>query len=50
MSSEDMGRVAQESLRGQEPTNKWAVMIIVAIGVFIQCRTQYSVFELDILA
>lgn len=35
MSSEDMGRVAQESLRGQEPTNKWAVMIIVAIGVFM---------------
>src|SRR5215469_12284511 len=33
--SGDLEREAQGSLQEQEPTNKWAVMVIVAIGVFM---------------
>lgn len=35
MLSADVGEVAQENLLGQESASKWAVMIIVAVGVFM---------------
>lgn len=33
--SADVDRVSQESAQGREPVSKWAVMAIVAIGVFM---------------
>src|SRR6266480_5736396 len=33
--SADMSKMAQEGLEGQKRTSKWAVMVIVAIGVFM---------------
>ena len=41
--SADMGKMAQESLEGQERAGKWAVMVIVAIGIFMITWTQLKV-------